>query len=201
MIMRARKSQGRTVDTLDWFMDSVTAANVETAFINYLKKEYGDTVRINVEAGSNELGFTWRIFKPKFPVGLKIAIISHEYFDDRVNAFNGESVGSAGRVMCCLDIGRPGPKGGTIYPGMIASNKKMRTLGEIENLAKIDPTYACTMEGITEEISLISETTTAICECPANSLWIQGISDSVPNTSGVSTVGITGGTGTVSDLY
>ena len=69
---------------------------------------------------------------------------------------------------------------------MIASNKKMRTLGELENLARLDPTYACTMESITEEISLVSETSTAIVECPAVSLIIEGIGDAVPVTTGKS---------------
>jgi hypothetical protein len=200
-IMRARKSQGRTVDTIDWFMDNVTSANLQTAFWAYMKKEYGDSVRINVETGTNELGFAWTIFKPKFPAGIKIAIITHEFFDDRVNAFEAEAIGSAGRLMLCLDIGKPGPKGGTIYPGMIATNRKTRTLGELEQLARIDATFACTMEHITEEISLVSETVTAIVECPANSMWIQGVADEVPDTASGRTTGGTGGSGSYSDLY
>jgi len=87
-------------------------------------------------------------------------------------------------MMLILDIGKPGPKGGTIYPGMIATNRKVRTLGEIEQLARIDPTFACTMENITEEITLISETCTAIVECPANSVWIMGVAAGPPTTVG-----------------
>lgn len=185
-IMRARRSQGRVVDTLDWWTDSQTAARLETAFFQYLKAEYGDILRIQVEEGRNELGFTWRIYKPKFPAGLRIAIVTHEFFDDMVNAFANENIGSAGRVMWCLDAGKPGPKGGTIYPGKIADNRKMRTLGEIEQLARVDKTFACTMEYITEEIALNSQTWTAICECPANSCAIVGISDAVPVTTGKS---------------
>jgi hypothetical protein len=188
-IMRSRKSQGRMVDTLDWFTDSVYAAQMETAFINYLKREYGDIVRIQIDEGSNELGFSWRIFKPKYPVGLKIAIVTHEYFDDMVNAFGDESLPTVGRVLWCLDIGKPGAKGGTIYPGTIATNRKNRTLGELEQLARIDPTFACTMEHITEEISLISETWTAVCECPSNSCSVIGIAPAVPTTTGRSLAG------------
>lgn len=183
-IMRSRRSQGRTVDTLDWFTDSQTAARIETAFFQYLKAEYGDILRIQVDEGKNELGFTWRIYKPKFPAGLSIAIITHEFFDDMVNAFETESMGSGGRVLWCLDAGKPGAKGGTIYPGRIADNKKMRTLGQIEELARLDPTFFCTMEHITTEVSLISQTWTAICECPSNSCAIIGISDAVPITTG-----------------
>lgn len=184
-IMRARKSQGRMVDTLDWFTDQRTAANIESAFITYLRQEYGDIVRINIETGSNELGFSWKIFSNlKYPVGLKIALVTSDFHDDMVNAFDNENVGSAGRVLWCLDIGKPGTKGGTIYPGMIQSNSKTTTLGDLNTLSRIDSTFACTMEHITEEIRMTSATWTAICECPANSIALEGLKDGVPITTG-----------------
>lgn len=185
-IMRARKSQGLVTDSIDIFTDAMTAADFESAMIAYYKKEYGDIVRINIEEGTNELGFNWRTYKVKFPVGVKINIVTHEFFDDMLNAFNTENIDSAGRMMLILHMGKPGPKGGTIYPGMISSNKKVRTLGELEQLARIDPTFACTMESVTEEITLISETCTAVVECPANSLWLLGIASGVPSTAGLS---------------
>jgi hypothetical protein len=181
-ILRARKSQGRNTSSLDWYTDSTFAANFESAVIAYYRREYGDIVRINIETGGNELGFHWKSYNFKFPAGVTINIITHEYFDDMVSAFDAESLASSGRVLWCLDMG----KGGTIYPGMIATNKKMRTLGEIEKMAALDPTLACVMESPTEEISLVSETVTAIVECPANSLMIMGIADAIPITTGKS---------------
>lgn len=183
-IMRARKSQGKVTDTIDIYTDNQTAADFETAMISYYRKEYGDIIRIEVPEGTNELGFNWRTYKVKFPVGVKISIVTHEFFDDMLNAFTTENIDSAGRMMLILEIGKPGPRGGTIYPGMIGSNKKVRTLGELEQLARIDPTFACTMESITEEITLTSETVTAVCECPANSLWVMGIAAGPPTTVG-----------------
>lgn len=185
LIMRARDSQGKVSDQQDWFTDTQYAANMETGFINYFKNEYGDIMRIIIEKGSNELGFKWRSFEPKYPLGLTINIVTHKFFDDYANAFNTEGIDSRGRMMLCLDMGKPGPKGGTIYPGMITSNRKMRTLGELEQLARIDPTFSCVMEVVTEEITLVSETVTAICECPANSAWIFNQANAVPNTGGI----------------
>jgi hypothetical protein len=181
LIMRARKSQGLVTDSIDIYTDAMTAADFESGMIAYYRKEYGDIVRINIEEGTNELGFNWRTYKVKFPVGVKINIVTHEFFDDLLNAFSTEGITSAGRLMLILHMGKPGPKGGTIYPGMISTNKKVRTLGELEQLARIDPTFACTMETITEEITLISETCTAVIECPANSLWVGGIADGPPS--------------------
>ncbi len=185
-IMRARKQQGKKADSIDVYTDSRTAANFETGFIAYIKAEYGDILpTLTVKEGANQtLGFKWRSYSPKFPQGVEINIITHEYFDDWVNAFDTESISSSGRMMLILDIGKPGPNGGTIYPGMIASKTRATTLGELENLSKIDPTFACVMDHVTEERTLTSMTKTAVVECPANSLVILGIADSVPVTTG-----------------
>lgn len=185
-IMRSRKSQGRFGNSIDVWTDSRTAANFETAFIAYMKLEYGgEILNLNIDKGENTtLGIQWKSYTPKFPQGVEINIITHEYFDDWVNAFDSQSISSAGRMMLILDIGKPGAKGGTIYPGMVASNSKMSTLGQLDKLRNLDPTFSCVMEHVTEEINLVSETGTAIVECPENSLAITGIADQVPVTTG-----------------
>lgn len=186
-IVRARKSQGRTADSIDIYTDSEYAALFESAMIAYYKKEYDATTQIQITEGSlDSLGFTWRSYKVKYPIGVKINIVTHEFFDDFATAFDTESIGSRGTFLLILDMGKPGPKGGTIYPGTIASNKKVHTLGELNNLARLDQTFACVMENVTEDIALTSETCTAVCECPANSLWIENIARVVPVTTGKS---------------
>lgn len=184
-IVRARKSQGKSGNSIDVWTDSMTAANMETAFVKYYKQEYQDMVKINITAGENEtLGFQWRSFTVKYPMGVTINLITHEFFDDIANAFSTESIASRGRFLLILEMGTPGPKGGTIYPGLLGTNRKKRTLGELENLAKIDATFACTMEHVTEDIMLYSETVTAVVECPANSLWIENFDENVPLLTG-----------------
>lgn len=188
LIVRARKSQGRKADSIDIYTDSEYAAFFESAMVNYYIQEYGNIVRFNLDvtSGGNTLGFQWRSYTVKFPIGVKINIITHEFFDDLATAAANESIGSTGTFMLILDMGKPGAKGGTIYPGMIATNRKKRTLGELEKLAAIDATFSCVMEHTTEEIMLSSETVTAVVECPANSLWIENIARTVPKTTGLS---------------
>ena len=137
-VMRARKSMGHHTEDIDVYTDSQTAANFETAVVNYYIKEYGNTTRINVEPKTNEFGFTWRSYIFKFPAGCRINIVTHDFFDDIVNATTAEGIDSAGRMMLILEIGKPGPKGGTIYPGMITTHRVNRTVGELEKLAAID---------------------------------------------------------------
>lgn len=185
-IMRARKSMGHMVTDIDVYTDSVTAANFETAVVNYYIKEYGNTARINLETKTNTFGFTWRSYIFKFPAGVQINIITHEFFDDLVNAATVEGIDSAGRMMLVLEMGKSGPKGASIYPGMITSHRVQRTVGELEKLAAIDKDFACVMEYPTNKVSLTSETYTVICDCPLNSIAITGVANAVPTTTGPS---------------
>ena len=186
-IMRSRESSGKVSDSIDMFTDSVSAANFETGYVNYAKNEWGDIIRVEITASTSDLGFKYKSYNPKFPQGVTLNVLTDRYFDDWVNAFDTESIDSSGRMMLILDIGKPGPKGGTIYPGVIASNSKKRTLGEIELLGKLDPQWACTMENPTEDIMSYSQTDTVIVECPSHSLAILGIANGVPVTTGKTT--------------
>ncbi|HEU4340035.1 MAG TPA: hypothetical protein VFU31_00545 [Candidatus Binatia bacterium] len=181
-IMRARKSQGKKVTDIDWYTDSTTQANIATAFMAYYKAESLEQFRITMELGKSDGtkdGFMWNSYYAKFPAGVRINIISHEFFDDLVNALNTEEIASSGRMLIALELGKDG-----VYPGMITTNRVTHTQGELAELARLDTTFACVMQHITQKISLTSETATAIVECPANNLWIEGIADVVPVTTG-----------------
>lgn len=187
-IMRARKSQGRTVTDIDWFTNSTYAARMMTAYLQYLKQESLEQLRLvaNLEGQSdkNGWGFYWTSFRVKRPQGININIITHEFFDDFEDAFAAESLSGLGNMLLALDMGKPGPKGGTIYYALIASNRKVHTVGDINRLAQLDSTFQCVMENVESEVTLTSETGTVIVECPANSMWIQGIADRDPILTG-----------------
>jgi hypothetical protein len=187
-IMRARKSQGRTVTDIDWFTDSTYATRLMTAYLRYLKQESVDMLVLdaNLKGSSDkyDFGFFWRSFLVKRPAGVRINIITHEFFDDMVSAFDAEGIASRGRMLLALDMGKPGPKGGTIYWSQIATNRKNHTVGKLEELARIDRTFQCVMENVESEVALTSETGTAIVECPANSRWIENLADTDPIITG-----------------
>ncbi len=189
-IMRARKSQGRMVTDIDWYTDSTFAARLMTAYLGYLKQESLEQLRLNANlSGTSDkygFGFFWTSFIVKRPAGVRINIITHEFFDDLVTAFDRESIASRGRMLLCLDLGKPGPKGGTIYYSQIATNRKNHTVGDLEELARIDRSFQCTMENVQSEVALTSETGTVIVECPANSRWMENIADADPILTGKS---------------
>jgi hypothetical protein len=183
-IMRARKSAGKKADSIDWYTDSITRANMQSAYIAYLVNEYGDNqIRFPVKLGeSNDLGFVWDSFRVKHPAGLQINILSNEFFDDFRDANKTEGQETVGTMLLALDLG----KGGSIYWSQLASNRKQHRVGDLKDLARIDKDYACVMESFTQEITLISDTGTPIVECPAENLWIWGIADAIPVTTGKS---------------
>lgn len=183
-VRRARSSRGQKADSIDIYAPRTMCELMEQGLINYTRARYGDILRINITPGQNEFGFMWKSFQlPSLPC--TVNFIREETFDDLEKAFSDEDSGdgalaSRGRMMLILDMG----KGGSIYPATMATNRKVHKVGDLELLAKIDSTMACVMEAQTREVTLTSETVTAIDECPANSLWIEGVAMSTPVTTG-----------------
>ena len=174
-IYRARESQGRAVTEIDIYTSQDVADQFMTAFIKYSKEKTGDIVRLNIDEGTTTLGFPFRRYKLYKPHGVYVNIITDPFFDDldiAASSSSGPSDATLGKFLFVLDLG----SGGTIYPAVLGSNRKQYTSGQIEDLAKIDVTYACAMENPTIERTLTSTTTTVIVECPKNSIIVANFS-------------------------
>lgn len=184
-LMRARETTAERnipVMDIDWYTDSVFAATFQDGMIKYYKEKYLDQMRFeqNISSGSNDLGMLWTSYRVPFPAKVRINIITHEWFDDFRDANKTENQESAGTFLWALDLG----SGGSIYWSQIAANRKVHTIGELEALAKIDSTFSCVMETITQQQTLISETGTAVMECPNNNLFCTNLGSATPITTG-----------------
>ena len=203
-LYRTRSNSGRPSDSIDCYTDSKTAASIQTAMVKY----YGAAT---VTANSNsaitfdyqvkdgniaKLGFRVRSYELLYPQGVTLNIITDHYFDDFVSAMKAEelaanqhnngggantegadrSVGDSGRFLMFLDLG------GGIYPGIVDSNRKVHTVGALEDLAKIDSGYGCVMRSPTKEVTLNSVTWTAVVECPDDNLIVENFDDAEPDT-------------------
>ncbi len=168
-IYRARESQGRPVTEIDIYTSQGVADEFMTAFIAYSQEKLRDIVQLNIDEGTTTLGFPFRRFKLYKPHGVYVNIITDPFFDDleaAASANPGPNSTSLGRYLFVLDLGN----GGSIYPAVLSSNRKQYTSGKIEDLAKIDSTYACAMENPEIDRTLTSTTTTVVVECPKNSI-------------------------------
>lgn len=178
-IHRARQSQNRkSAYEIDVWGTSNAAIEFQTAFTAYSKSITGDIVRINQpEYGKTEWGFPYTRYRLYKPQGVVVNFITDPTFDDLANAMPSGSE-SLGNFLWVLDVGA----GGSIYPAILGSNRKQYTVGQIDDLAKVDATFSCAMENPTIKRTLTSQISTAVVECPLNSL-VRGNFSSI--TSGV----------------
>jgi hypothetical protein len=189
-LVRSRKDQGKPADSVDVFTDSTTARNIWKAMIAYYKAD-GPLDSITWDAGRTNLfgGFYAQSYNLHHPAGVTMNIITNEFFDDMVTTAkigdsrqyrsggtNAVADGSAGRFLMILDLG------GGIYPGMIDSNRVVHSTGNLDDLAKVNQDYACVMKNPTKEVTLNSQTWTAIVECPLDNLIIENFDSQVPVT-------------------
>ena len=173
-IFRARESQGRPSRSIDIYTSQLVADQFMAAFIKYSKEKTGDVVRIDATAEGEVWGFPYRSFKLYYPQGVVVNIITDNWFDDQASAHTSANADNAslGNALYVLDLGN----GGSIYPAVLGSSRKQYTSGQIDDLAKIDKTYSCAMDNVTIERTLMSQTVTAIVECPKNSIIVHNFS-------------------------
>ncbi len=180
-IMRARGDQGIPNDVIEIFTDTFTAKQFQRGMVRYYDNISEGLARMNFEMNikemasetSGKLGFRFREYDLDYPV-VKIRIVTHPFFDDIATAAVAEGIGSTGRFLWILDFT-------SIYPGIITSNRKVHTTGDIEKLAAIDRDYQCVMENPTTEVTLNSLTWTAVLECPLTSAIIENFDvDDIP---------------------
>jgi hypothetical protein len=170
-IWRARGDQGIPNDVIEIFTDSYTASQFQRGMIEYYDTRSDGLARfmINTEkvmsGKMGSLGFNYNEYMLQYPL-VRLRIVTNNFFDDFATAMQLENQSSAGRFLWILDFT-------SIYPGIITSNAKKHTTGDIEKLAAIDRDYACVMENPTQEISLNSLTWTAVVECTATSAIVE----------------------------
>ena len=200
-LYRTRSNSGRPADSIDVYTDSKTAASIQTAMVKY----YGAATATVGSDGTNsvmrfdyqvkdgkidKLGFRVRSYELLYPQGVTLNVITDHFFDDLVsatikeeteaNSFNSDaadrSIADTGRFLMFLDLG------GGVYPGIVDSNRKVHTIGALQDLAKIDSDYGCVMRTPTKEVTLNSLTWTAVVECPDDNLIIENFDASEPDT-------------------
>ena len=181
-LVRSRKDQGKVADSIDVFTDSKTAKNIFNAMMIYYTNESNSTLNVNYDITNkniSNMGFYANSYKLHYPAGVTLNVITNEFFDDMVTAQKaGDQTadgaiqdGSQGRFLMVLDLG------GGIYPGVIGSNRVVHKTGDLNDLAKVDQSYACVMKNPTKETTLNSVTWTAIVECPTDNLIIENFAD------------------------
>lgn len=222
-IKRARETMlNKKVTELDWWTNNRMARWLWLGYMKYMKQEVYSHGGIDVQFHLDDnmkltkLGQPYFQLKVLFPTNLTINIITDEYWDDLLDQFQNDATTgsisaaaaaagltagginqeSAGNVLACLDIGKPGPNGGSIYWAHIAANRKTYSTAKLEELAKFDSTFRCVMNVTSQDQTLMSQEGTAVVECPKASAWIENFKLDIPLLDEAG-----GTTGLYGDLY
>lgn len=184
-IVRSRGDQGKPNKIIEVITDSFYASLFQRGMIRYFNAQSEGLARFMIDTKKimtgqkGELGFSFDTYHLIYPQGVELRILTHPFFDDFVTQAKENDVESTGRMLWILDWSG-------IYPGIIASNRVVHRTGAIEDLAKIDASYACVMANPTSEISLNSVTYTVVVECPSDNMIVEGIATRIPDALGES---------------
>lgn len=184
-IVRSRGDQGKPNKIVEIITDSYFASLFQRGMIRYFNAQSEGLARFMIDTKKimtgqkGELGFSFDSYHLIWPQGVELRVLTHDFFDDFVSIAKDEGVESSGRMLWILDWSG-------IYPGIIASNRVVHRTGDINDLAKIDASYACIMANPTQEVSLNSVTYTVVVECPLDNLIIEGIGTYIPDHTGKS---------------
>lgn len=177
-LMRVRKGQGQTVKRIDIMTDSFYKKQFQQAMVRYFNTTSEGLIRFTKElGGSNTLGFDFDVYKLDYP-SVEIALISHEYFDDRVAARRAAGLGN-GRFLWVVDFA-------DIITGILASDRVVNTSGTLAEVAKVDATIRCTMAIPKMVTTLTSQTWTTFVQCPGSHLLLDNLSEAIPEHRGKS---------------
>jgi hypothetical protein len=188
-IKRARSTgmNGKNVTDIDWWTNSQFRALFQQAYVEYAAAKWGDQARWNFDFNKvSESGILFDSYTFQYPSGIRINLLSNDYFDDFLDQFYDQSMTSRGNLLLGLDIGKPGPNGGSIFYSQIAANRATYQSASLAEAARLDTTLRCVLKQTSLEQTLMSETGTVIVSCPLHSAWIEGISLVKPTTTGKS---------------
>jgi hypothetical protein len=182
-IVRSRGDQGKPNQIIEVITDSFYASLFQRGMIRYFNEQSEGLARFMIDTKKimtgqkGELGFSFDTYHLIYPQGVELRVLTHPFFDDFVTQAKDNGVETSGRMLWILDWSG-------IYPGIIGYNRVVHRTGAIEDLAKIDASYACVMANPTAELSLNSITYTVIVECPSDSIVIEGVAANIPVATG-----------------
>lgn len=197
-LKRARETgmNGKKVTDIDWWTNSQFRALFQQAYVEYAAAKWGTQAAWSFDYNKvSEAGILFDSYTFQYPSGIRINLLSNDFFDDFLDQFYDQDMTSRGNLLLALDIGKSGPNGGSIFYSQIAANRATYQSASIEQAARLDSTLRCVLKQTSVEQTLMSETGTVVVTCPLHSSWIENFSLVKPIATGKSA------TPSYSDLY
>lgn len=171
-IMRVRKTNGGNAKRIDIITDSWFRKQIQQAMIEYFNTISAGLIRFNMELGrSNDLGFDFDVYKLDYP-NIEVAFISHEYFDDRVDAMR-QATGNESRFLWVIDFA-------DIKTWVFDTDRTVLTSGTPADIAKVDSSQLCIPKRPRQTWTHTSQAWSVFVECPGRHMLVEGISPDKP---------------------
>ncbi len=181
---RIRKGNGAESNVIELGMDSLYLTQFQTAMLRYFNARSEGLLRVNMELSKQlkqgPFGFQYMDFQLDWPSGLVVRAVTHEYFDDLVDAHrfsysnsgtNYDMANSASAIWL-IDWAN-------VYESIIETNKQVNSSGSIEELARLNfgsSSYAngfgCRLKVPKEQMELRSTARAVVVDKPKSSLGI-----------------------------
>lgn len=169
-ILRVRKSRGMPGTVLELWLPSDVREKLINAYVTYFKAKSIDTLRINMDAQSNTLGFDWYDIKLDWPA-VTLRLVNHQALDDYVaaakaaaaaagdNAATQDAYKALASLMFC-------PDWSASYRGLIDSGTQVMETGTSQEIARVDSSLLCGPLVVPQQrVKHYWETFTQITEC------------------------------------
>lgn len=174
-IKRYRKSTGGSVNRIEVLVSTYMKFQIQMAMTEMFNTISGGAIRYPVEIvelGKNNMGFEFDVYRVPLLGSTQIAFISHEYFDDRLDA-NTQSHNNQTETMWIIDWP-------DIKTWLLDSNRKINESGTAQEVARVDDNAMCIMERPKRWVEMISEAWTMFVECPGKHAIFTNMSPAKP---------------------
>lgn len=171
LIKRYRQQSGGTIKRIDVLVSTWMKFKIQNAFVAFYNTISGGAIRYPIEIavkGANNMGFEFDVYKAAGLLGsTEIAIMSHEYFDDRLDAnknFNGDN----SEEIWILDWP-------DIKTWMLDSESVTNVSGTAQEVARVDNDAMCIMRRPKRWVEMIGQSWTVFVECPGKHAILTGV--------------------------
>lgn len=184
LVKRHRENNNIPSDVIEIITNSSYAVALRQGFFRYLNSRYEGALRVNMDVASMIKkapgGFTFTDVEVDYPAGLTVRIVTHQAFDDLLDAYTraNSAMEPNGNMCLILDLGN------SMYVSILESNSQTNKTGDIAALASVSEDFLCRMKVPQRSMSHKSMKFTTVVECPGASLWMENIGRGIPEHCG-----------------
>lgn len=178
-MLRIRKANGLPGKVLELWMHSQFREKMINAYVAYFKAKSIDTLRINMDADSNSLGFTWNTVRLDWPT-VELRLLSHDYLDDEIDDHKAAAALESAPDATFYTSANLllAPDWSTTYRLLLESGAVTMETGNPQDIVKVDSSFLCgPLMAPKQRVRHWWEIFTTVVECPMSQIAYENFDD------------------------